>query len=308
MLAPAIAALVGIGMIALWRDYRQPGWRGWLLPLVLVGMAAVQDHILWDYEGWPLWLTPAISGLCLVAAGVLVVARMRSGPNVRVSSYVVGAATAGVLALLIAPAAWAAHATLLQEVGGPLPAAGPRPAEEEGGPGGGPPPGGGPRGEADPVLVEYLQANKGEATYLVAGPDSRSMSSIILGTDEPVINMGGFMGRDPVFTTDELTSLVDEGAVRFFLVQDRERAEEMRAEREAEREAYGDTYPQGGPPQGGPPGSDNEAVTWVQDNCEKIPQELWRSPEADEEGGGGPGGPGGPRRVQGLHDCGVGRR
>ena len=89
--------------------------------------------------------------------------------------------------------------------------------------------------------------------------------------------------------------------MRFFLVQDRERAEEMRAEREAEREAYGDTYPQGGPP----PGSDNEAVTWVQDNCEKVPQELWQSPEADEEGGGGPGGPGGPRRAQGLYDCGV---
>ncbi len=32
MLAPAVAALVGIGATALWRDYRSPGWRGWLLP------------------------------------------------------------------------------------------------------------------------------------------------------------------------------------------------------------------------------------------------------------------------------------
>src|SRR5215207_5249787 len=68
MLAPAVAALVGIGTTALWKDYRSPGWRGWLMPLVLVGMAAVQSYILWDYEGWPLWLAPAISGLCLIVA------------------------------------------------------------------------------------------------------------------------------------------------------------------------------------------------------------------------------------------------
>jgi hypothetical protein len=162
------------------------------------------------------------------------------------------------------------------------------------------------------MLLEYLQANKGDATYLVAGPSSMLLSPIILGTDEPVINMGGFMGRDPVFTAGELSDLVDEGAVRFFLAQDRERAEELRAEREEYYAAYG-TYPQYGPPRGGPggpggPGANNEAVIWVQDNCEKVPQELWQSPEEEEEGGGGPGGPGGPRGAQGLYDCGVGGR
>src|SRR5215203_502146 len=93
MLAPAIAALVGIGATALWRDYRELGWRGWLLPLALVGMAAAQAYILWDYDGWPLWLTLAISGLCLVTVGVLTIARLRFGPNTRASSYLVGVAT-----------------------------------------------------------------------------------------------------------------------------------------------------------------------------------------------------------------------
>ncbi len=107
MLAPAIAALVGIGVVALWKDYRGPGWRGWLLPLVLVGMAAVQDYILWDYEGWPFWLAPGISVLSLVAAGVLTVARFRRRSEIRTSSNLLaGAATVGVLALLVAPAAW----------------------------------------------------------------------------------------------------------------------------------------------------------------------------------------------------------
>lgn len=244
---------------------------------------------------------------------------MRLRPSTRVRGYVVDAATTGVLALLIAPASWAAYASLSLQGGGPTPAAGPQPIEAEGGPGGpggptggpdgGPPRGGGPGGpggrEADPVLLEYLQANKGGAAYLVAGPSSMPLSPIILGTDEKVINLGGFMGRDPVLSSDELTDLVGEGVVRFFLVRDRERMEEISAEREAEQEASGGSAPQG-PPPGGPPGADHEAVIWVQDNCEKVPQELWQSPEEDEEqGGGGPGGPGGPGRAQVLYDCGA---
>ncbi len=307
MLAPAVAALVGIGAVVLWKDYRSPGWRGWLLPMTLVSMAAVQAYVLFDYAVWRAWLIPAIAGLCLVAAGFLALVRLR--PHVRIGTYAVGAATAGILALLIAPVGWAAYDTLSSQGGGGLPAAGPRPIEAEGGPGGpgGPPggPGGPGRGEADPVLLEYLQSNKGGATYLVAGPSSMPLSPIILGTDEKVINLGGFMGGDPVFTAEELSSLVDSGALRFFLVQDRERMEEMRAEREAEQEASGGSAPQG-PPPGGPPGADNEAVTWVQDNCEKVPEELWKSPEEDEEGdAGGPGGSGGPGRAQALYDCGT---
>ena len=297
MLAPAVAALAGIGAVALWKDYRSPGWHVWLLPLTLVGMAVVQAYILFDYAVWRAWLIPAGAGLCLVAAAVLILARLRSSSSVR--GYVMGAATMGMLALLIAPAAWSAYASLSLQGGGPTPAAGPRPIEAEGGPGG---PGG---MVADPALLEYLQSNKGDATYLVAGVSSMPLSPIILGTDEKVINLGGFMGRDPVLTTEELSGLVERGAVRFFLLQDRERMEEMRAEREAEQEASGGSAPQG-PPPGGPPGSDSEAATWVQDNCEKVPEELWKSPEEDEEQGGGPGGPGGPGRAQALYDCGTG--
>ncbi len=51
MLGPAIAALAGLGVVALWRLYRQPsspgqrvrGWTGWLLPLALLVTAALQN-------------------------------------------------------------------------------------------------------------------------------------------------------------------------------------------------------------------------------------------------------------------------
>jgi len=43
-LAPSIAALAGIGVVALWRDYRDAGWRGWALPVVLLMTGAVQAY------------------------------------------------------------------------------------------------------------------------------------------------------------------------------------------------------------------------------------------------------------------------
>ena len=150
-------------------------------------------------------------------------------------------------------------------------AAGPRPAESGGGPGGPPggPPRGGPGGGADPALVEYLQANKGDAEYLVATTDAHRASSIILNTDDKVIDMNGFEGHDPVFTPDELSRLVDEGAVRFFLVG------------------------------GGPGGSDSESASWVQNNCEEVPQEQWQSPDTAEQGAP-------PGRAPTLYYCGTG--
>ena len=327
MLAPAAAALVGIGVVALWKDYRSPGWRGWLLPLVLAGMAAVQAYILVPYPDWGRFLTPAILGLGLAAAGLLTTARLRSQGSGEWTSYPAVAASAGVLVLLIAPAAWATHDVLSSQGGGMgLPSAGPRPSQAfgppggpggglpgggppKGGPpgggspkGGGPPPGGGPGSRnADPALVEYLQANKGDAGYLVAASSAMSASPLILNTDEPVISLGGYNGIDPVFTADELANLVDDGAVRFFLMPDRELMEEMRAE----REASGDASPRGGPGGGPGPGGglpQNGSADWIEENCEEVPQELWQPPEDEGRGGGGP-----PGRARALYDCGAGR-
>jgi 4-amino-4-deoxy-L-arabinose transferase-like glycosyltransferase len=312
MLAPAVAALVGAGIVALWSDYRSPGRRGWLLPLTLLGMAALHTYIILTYydEDWGGWLTIVIVGLCLVAAVGLIVLRLR--PRLKASAYSAGAVAVGVLTLLIAPTVWAAY-TVWQGNGGGLSGVGPRTVQGSswGGPPGGGPRGGGPWGHRDtpdPALVDYLQANRGDAKYLVATTNSMSASPIILNTAEPVIALGGFMGRDPVFTTDELANLVNKGAVRFFLMPDRERMEERMAEEEASSYDYasGGGPPEGapqGPPPGGPPGMDNEAVSWVRDNCEQVPQEQWQSPDAEEQGGGGP-----PVRDQALYDCGTGER
>jgi hypothetical protein len=41
-------------------------------------------------------------------------------------------------------------------------------------------------------LVSYLEANQGNATYLVATPSSMTADGIILATNKPVMFLGGF--------------------------------------------------------------------------------------------------------------------
>ena len=274
MLAPAIAALAGAGGVALWSDYRRGGWRGWLLPLTLLGMAALQSYIILTYydQDWTRWLLSAILGLYLVGTVGLVFMHLR--PRLRTSAYFsAGVVTMGILALLIAPTVWTTY-TVWQDVGRRV-AAGPQTAQGSswGGPGGGPPGGSSDSSDtADSALMDYLRANRGDAKYLVATTNARSASPIILSTNEPdpVIALGGFSGRDPVLSTDQLANLVDTGAVHSVLIQN-----------------------------GEPDEPQNESTSWVQDNCQQVPQELWQSSSSSDQGGDH------EDRAPELYECGA---
>lgn len=299
MLAPAVAALSGIGVVALWKDYQSSDRHWWLLPLVLVGMAALQAYILLNYPVWRAWLIPPILALSLGAAVFLAIARLKGRMPGKRASYPAIVAGGGVLALLFAPTAWTVYDVLSSQGGGMgLPSAGPRSTQAFGPPGGGP--GGTDGRNADPALVEYLQANRGDAGYLVAVSSAMSASPIILNTAGPVISLGGYNGVDPIFTSDEVADLVDRDAVHFFLMPDREAIEEMMAEREADGDGPG---PRGGPGPGGGPGSgvpQNGSADWIEENCAKVPQELWQSDS--EVGRKGP-----PMaRAQTLFNCATG--
>ncbi|MBA3473411.1 MAG: glycosyltransferase family 39 protein [Rubrobacter sp.] len=204
MLAPAVAALVGVGLVALWQDYQSQGWRGWLLPLTLAGTVGLQAYILALYLDWSHWLPPIIVILCLAAVVSLVVARLI--PLLKVSLYPLAAISVGVISLLIAPSIWAASA-IWYGAETRTPVAGTLVQHTD--------------SEANPLMIDYLQVNQGSAEYLVAATKSRIAIPIILNTYELVISLGGFGGDDPVFSTDELADLVGEDAVRFLLVQER---------------------------------------------------------------------------------------
>jgi 4-amino-4-deoxy-L-arabinose transferase-like glycosyltransferase len=139
ILAPAVSALAGIGLVALWNEYRGSlgggsvhWWNGWLLPITVVVTGFVQKHVLSGYSGWNDWLRPAIVATTLLIAAVLVVGRLHLqfllAPDVlfRIDPRTALVATSlGVLSLLVAPSAFAATSIANGNGAAWLPQAGP---------------------------------------------------------------------------------------------------------------------------------------------------------------------------------------
>jgi 4-amino-4-deoxy-L-arabinose transferase-like glycosyltransferase len=145
MLAPPIAVLAGIGLVALWEEFHRPGWRGWLLPATLLITAGVQTYIINNFSTWS-WLSWFVVGGCLLAAVILVVMRLqpRIDKPFNFSSSV--ATAVGMLMLLLIPVVWDGISLANGNGGAWLPQAGPSQSFGFGGGGrqfGGGQPGGG---------------------------------------------------------------------------------------------------------------------------------------------------------------------
>ncbi|RSN71770.1 glycosyltransferase family 39 protein [Actinomadura sp. WAC 06369] len=109
------------------------------------------------------------------------------------------------------------------------------------GPGGRSAFGGGPgMGGVNARMIDYLERNQGDATWLVAVPSAQEASQIILRTGRAAIAMGGFTGSDPAMTVEKLRRLVADGELRYIV---------------------------GGGGMGGPAGrGDADVTAWVQEN------------------------------------------
>lgn len=210
VLAPAVAALVGIGSVALWTAYRSPGWQGWILPVMLTVTAGFQARVLEGYMDWNPWLQPAIIMLTLAAIGGLAMSRL--APRMRGSDVALLAASVGIASLLFAPALWATS-TIWYGDETRTPTAGPHPIGDRGA-------SMGFVRDAAPLL-SYLQTQQGQraTTYLIASADETFSQYAILHSNEPVIDLAGFSGHDPVLSTTRLATLVNDGAVRFIVLK-----------------------------------------------------------------------------------------
>ncbi len=224
--APAIAALFGIGLVTMWRDYRRGGWRGWLLPIAITVTIAEQIYILTSYPAWGKILIPILAILGVIAVGALVGARVFPRLE-RQARYLLPALSLGILAMMITPTVWATIPVLTSTqadtlIAGPGSTSGSSFTISSGQSGEnkqGANFGGGQDGTtANSALLKYLEAHQGTAKYLVAVDSSNQADAIILATNKPVMTLGGFSGSDPILTTSELAALAKNGTIRFFLL------------------------------------------------------------------------------------------
>src|SRR5438128_215565 len=298
VMAPSIAALFGIGLVTMWQDYRRPGWRGWLLPFALIVTAAEQIYILNSYPTWGQVLIPIIAVLCIIAAVVLIGARI--APRIKVKApgtrFLVPALCAGILALLLAPTVWAAI-PVTQGTQADLLLAGPLQTGDGGGNFAG---GRGGNTNTNAALIRYLEANQGTTKFLVAVPSSMTADSIILATNNPVMSLGGFTGSGPTLTTSQLATLVKNGTVRFFLMNSFNGGGRIPSQildqlspqiRERLQSGSGGGF-------GGFGGQQSSLTTWVTQHCKTVPASQWQtSPTSTGSGGFG------SARASQLYDC-----
>ena len=235
-LAPAVAALVGMGAAEAWEHRERPV--GSIVLAVATAATAVWSFVLLSRSvEWNPWLRILVLAVGLAAAfGFLVVSRVHR----RAFPVIVGAA---LFASLLGPAAYSVQ-TVSNGHSGSIVNAGPSVAGAAGGPGGGmrgapggiaqgQAPGGVPGGTAQggrggmggllnastpsTAVVSALSADAERYTWVAAAIGSQNAAGLQLGTQLPVMAIGGFNGSDPSPTLAEFQAYVQDGKIHYFL-------------------------------------------------------------------------------------------
>jgi 4-amino-4-deoxy-L-arabinose transferase-like glycosyltransferase len=240
-LAPAVAALTGIGGTVLWLQRRRTA-----VTVVLAGVTALTAwwcfRLLGRRPDFAPWLRFPVLTAGLVAAAALFAGRWLTG------RLPVASAAVAVAASLAGPVAYAID-TAATPHRGAIPSAGPRsgpggfPGRTRGGrgglpggmrfaapagggtrmpPGGMPGMGGRPGGLLDAAapsvaLTALLKQNAGSYTWAAATVGSNNAAGYQLATGRPVMAIGGFNGTDPAPSLARFQQYVRAGKIHYFV-------------------------------------------------------------------------------------------
>lgn len=244
-LAPAVAALVGMGVTEAWEQRSR--WAGSITLAVATALASCWSYVLLarsaDFLPWLRWCI--LFGGLTAAVLLVVVERLHEAA---VPFVVAGALLAGIAG----PTAYSAQ-TLTTGHTGSIVTAGPSTGSGMGGPGGaggragGQPPAGGMQGgpgaqaggttgtQGGPggagggmggllgastpstEVVAALQANASKYTWVAAAVGSQNAAGLQLGSGEPVMAIGGFNGTDPSPTLAQFKAYVAAGKIHYLL-------------------------------------------------------------------------------------------
>src|SRR5205085_1515150 len=142
---------------------------------------------------------------------------------------------------------------------------------------------------ASTPLVPYLEAHRGQTRYLLATLNAMTAAPIILATGQQVMALGGFSGADRIVTPSDLSRLVSDGTVRFFLLNSfSPRAVNLDALPPQIRAFIGERGGRGFAGFGGFGGGQNgDLVQWVSANCAVVPSSLWQPATTQSPNGAG---------------------
>ena len=234
-MAPAVAALVGIGVPYIWQAYTRRTKVAWILPLS-IALTTILSIIMLGYSNyWP-WLM----WLAMIAGGVATILTLLPlSQTKRLKQIILGLAiTAGMAAPIVFSVSTVATAH-----SGSIPTAGPGASAMSNT--------NNELARAESTLVSFLLENRHGTTWLAAVNSANESAPIQLSSGQPVMAIGGFNGSDSTLTLSQFKQLVKQGKVRYYVVNSRQGKS-------------------GGPSGMGGPGSNSEILAWVKSACSKV--------------------------------------
>jgi 4-amino-4-deoxy-L-arabinose transferase-like glycosyltransferase len=245
-LAPAVAALVGMGAVEAWEHRTRR--IGSVTLAVAVAAAATWSFILLSRTEWQDWLRVVVLALGLASTFLLLVLTQLH------RRWVPAVVATAVIAALAGPAAYSLQTVATPHTGSIVTAG---PATGRGGPGGGGMPGGGlglagagaPTGVGSQggtaggqggttggragvmggpggglldatapstEVVAALSADADSYRWVAAAVGSQNAAGLQLGTGLPVMAIGGFNGSDPSPTLAQFQQWVSDGEIHYF--------------------------------------------------------------------------------------------
>lgn len=207
-MAPAVAALVGIGVPYIWKAYTRRTHVWWIVPLTIATTTITSVIMLGYRNDWTILMW--IVGVAGVAAtGIAVV--LSPHISTRLQRTMIACA---VISACAAPIAYSVS-TVMAAHSGSIPTAGPNASAMNN-----------TNNEtafAEAVLVKFLLANQRGATWIAAVDSANTSAPIQLSTKQPVMAIGGFNGSDSTLTLQSFKQLVTTGKVRYYVVDNSSR-------------------------------------------------------------------------------------
>ncbi|KEI93401.1 dolichyl-phosphate-mannose-protein mannosyltransferase [Clostridium botulinum B2 267] len=258
MIAPPISALVGIGVVSMWKLYNEEGWKSWILPVALIADGLTQILILsyyYNISNTAKILSTIVAVSCIVSTIILAIVNLTKNKkdalkfkSIKLKKLL---ATIALMGLLITPLVCSAT-TIFYPVSGTFPSAGlslMTNKQNDGFNMGDP-------NSGNTKLIEFLKSHKTNEKYLLVTSSTNGYASdIIINTGESVMALGGFFGTDKVIDLDEFKKLVNNGEIRYVMV-------------------------------GGMGGnSSSDIMNWVKENGKVVSESEWKnSNEINSEG------------------------
>lgn len=207
-MAPAVAALVGIGVPYIWKAYTRRTHVWWIVPLT-IATTTITSVIMLGYRNDRTILMWIVGVAGVAATGIAVMPPPHTSTRLRRMAL-----ACAVISACAAPIAYSIS-TVLVAHSGSIPTAGPNASAMNN-----------TNNEtafAEAALVKFLLANQRGAMWIAAVDSANTSAPIQLSTKQPVMAIGGFNGSDSVLTLQSFKQLVTTGKVRYYVVDNSSR-------------------------------------------------------------------------------------